>query len=112
MGDGTGIIGLKPLDSLKPTILKPISSKLEKNYENDCQSGFEEENVVESPDQTRDIIRTISTISALPTRLLPTAAGTIGNMSSLNEVDLTINNATTTVVTGDSGMDTISTNSS
>lgn len=115
--DGTGIVGLKPLDNtLKPTILRPISLKLEKTIENDdeneCKSGFEDE-IEQSPDQTRDIIRTISTISALPTRLLPTGAGI---MSSLNEVDLMINNATTagvtTVVTGDSGMDTISTNSS
>ena len=115
--DGTGIVGLKPINSLN-TILKPISLKLE---ENECKSGFEEEtegseHSPPSPDQTRDIIRTISTMSALPTRLLPT-----GVMSSLNEVDLMINNATieeittpptTAVVTGDSGMDTISTNSS
>jgi hypothetical protein len=107
---------LKPMGSLKKIInhnsihrlnhSMKIELDLDIDYNN--SSGFEE-NCPEQTEQNMkienmDIIRTMSTISALPTRLLPTQG-----------VDLMINQVAMppiAVVTGDSGMDTISTNSS
>lgn len=103
---------LRPMGSLKKIVnLNSIhrlnqSMKLELDLDTDYNnsSGFEPEHCPEQIEQNIDIIRTMSTISVLPTRLLPTQG-----------VDLMINHVAMppiAVVTGDSGMDTISTNSS
>jgi len=104
---------LKPMGSLKKIINLNSIQRLNHGMEveldldtdyNNNSSGFEQENYHEQLEQSMDITRTMSTISALPTRLLPTQG-----------VDLSINHVAMppiTVVKGDSGMDTISTNSS